>query len=75
MSGAEITARDPSTGFSRKVTVDGGGSYRFNSLPVGTYTLEATKDGKSLGTLDDVTVKFGNATTADLDLGGENLAW
>src|SRR5688572_16790996 len=73
VGGAEITARDPATGFSRTVTADGGGSYRFNSLPAGTYTLEATKDGKSLGTLEDVTVKFGNATKADLDLSGQSL--
>ncbi len=74
VSGAEITARDPATGFSRKVTADGGGSYRFASLPVGTYVLEASKDGKTLGSLEDVPVKFGNATTADMDLGGDSLA-
>jgi hypothetical protein len=73
VGGAEITVRDTATGFTRKVTADANGSYRFNSLPVGTYTLEATKDGKTLGTLEDVTVKFGNATTADLDLGGQSL--
>ena len=51
MSGAEITARNPATGFSRTVKADADGSYRFPFLPVGTYTIEASKDGKSLGSL------------------------
>jgi hypothetical protein len=73
VSGAEITARNPATGFSRTVRVDADGSYRFPFLPVGTYTIEASKDGKSLGTLADVTVNLGVATMADLDLGGTTL--
>ncbi len=70
VSGAEVTARNPATGFSRTVKADADGSYRFPFLPVGTYTIEASKDGKSLGSLADVTVNLGVATTADLDLGG-----
>ena len=74
VSGAEITARDPANGFTRRVKTDADGSYRIPFLPVGTYTLEASKDGKSLGSLEDVTVNLGVATTADMDLGGETLA-
>jgi hypothetical protein len=73
VSGAEITARNPATGFSRTVKAEADGSFRFPFLPVGTYTIEATKDGKSLGSLADVTVNLGVATTADLDLGGTSL--
>jgi hypothetical protein len=69
VSGAEVTARNPATGFSRTVKADADGSYRFPYLPVGTYTIEAMKDGKSLGSLTDVTVNLGIATTADLELG------
>jgi hypothetical protein len=72
-SGAEITARNAATGFSRTVKADADGTYRFAFLPVGTYTIEATKDGKSLGTLENVAVNLGVATTADLDLGGSTL--
>ena len=36
VSGAEVTARDPATGFSRKVKADADGFYRFPFLPVGT---------------------------------------
>jgi outer membrane receptor for ferrienterochelin and colicin len=74
LSGAEVTARNPATGLSRTVKTEADGSYRFPYLPVGTYSIEARKDGKSLGTLDDVTVNLGAATTADMDLGGESLS-
>ena len=73
VSGAEITARNPATGFSRTVKADADGSYRFPFLPVGSYTIEASKDGNSLGSLEDVTVILGVATTANLDLGGTEL--
>ena len=73
VSGAEVTARNPATGFSRKVKADADGSFRFPFLPVGTYTVEASKDGKPLGSMEDVTVNLGVATTADLDLGGTTL--
>jgi hypothetical protein len=74
VSGAEITARNPATGFSRTVRADADGNYRFPFLPVGTYTVEASKDGKTLGTLEEVTVSLGVATTADIDFGGTTLA-
>ena len=73
VAGAEITARDLSTGFNRKVKADADGVYRFPFLPVGTYTIEASKDGKSLGSLPGVAVNLGNATTADLDLSDATL--
>ena len=73
LSGAEVTARNLDTGLSRTVRVDADGSYRFPFLPVGTYSIEATKDGKSLGTLENITVNLGAATTADLELGGTTL--
>jgi hypothetical protein len=73
VSGAEITAKNPATGFSRTIKADADGSYRFPFLPLGTYTIEATKDGKSLGSLPNVPVTLGVATTADIDLSGETL--
>jgi hypothetical protein len=73
VAGAEITVRDLSTGFTRKVKADTDGVYRFPQLPVGTYTIEASKDGKSLGSLAGVPVNLGNATTADLDLSDATL--
>src|SRR5262245_22420660 len=45
IGGAEVTARNPQTGFTRTVKADADGNYRFPFLPVGTYTIEAAKDG------------------------------
>ncbi len=73
ISGAEVTARNPATGFSRTVKADADGAYRFPFLPVGSYTIEASMAGKSLGSLADVPVTLGVATTADLDLSDATL--
>src|SRR5690349_722509 len=73
ISGAEITAKNPANGFSRTIKAEADGAYRFPFLPVGTYTIEATKDGKTLGSLPNVPVTLGVATTADMELSGESL--
>ena len=65
---AEVTVRNPQTGFSRTVKVDADGYYRFPFLPVGEYVVEATKNGATLGKLADVTVSLGAATTANVTL-------
>jgi hypothetical protein len=73
VAGAEVTARNPATGFSRKIKADADGSFRFPFMPVGTYTIEASKDGKSLGSLADVAVNLGVATNVEMDLGDASL--
>jgi Carboxypeptidase regulatory-like domain/TonB-dependent Receptor Plug Domain len=65
---AEVTVRNPQTGFSRTVKADADGYYRFPFLPVGKYVVEATKNGATLGKLADVTVSLGAATTANVTL-------
>ena len=57
--------RNPETGFTRTVKADADGYYRFPFLPVGNYTVEATRNGATLGKLADVTVGLGAATTAE----------
>ena len=64
--GAVITAVNPATGLTRTITADERGNYRFPFLPVGDYTLSASKDGQPLGQPRTVTVSLGNATTLDL---------
>jgi hypothetical protein len=63
---AEVTVRNPETGFSRTVKADAEGYYRFPFLPVGKYIVEATKSGTTLGKLAEVTVALGAATTANV---------
>jgi Carboxypeptidase regulatory-like domain/TonB-dependent Receptor Plug Domain len=72
-TGVEVTVRNPETGFTRTVAADSDGNYRFQSLPVGTYSLEARKDGKSLGKLENVAVGLGIGTTADVVVGAATL--
>ena len=70
---AEITVRNPETGFTRTVKADADGYYRFPFLPVGRYQVDATRNGAVLGKLADVTVSLGAATTANVTLGAITL--
>src|SRR5262245_5577068 len=64
----EVTVRNPQTGFTRTVKPDADGYYRFASLPVGNYIVEATRNGTTLGKLAEVSVALGAATTANVTL-------
>jgi hypothetical protein len=66
VAGAQITVSNPQTGFTRSVTADAEGNYRFPFLPVGDYVLQASKDGAAVGQPVNVTVSLGNATTVDV---------
>ena len=45
VSGAQITARNEATAIARELTSAEDGSYELISLPVGTYTVSASKNG------------------------------
>ena len=64
-AGASVTVRNPETGFERTVVADANGNYRFPFLPVGTYTVQASSGGQSLGQPKTVYVSLGNATTVN----------
>lgn len=66
VSGARITVRNPETGLTRTVTADSDGKYRFPYLPVGQYTVQASKDGAPVGEMVNVTVSLGNATSVNV---------
>ncbi len=70
---AEVTVRNPQTGFTRTVKADADGYYRFPFLPVGKYEVNATKSGAVLGKLAEVTIGLGNATTANVTVGAITL--
>ena len=69
-AGAVVTVTNPATGLTRTITADGDGSYRFPFLPVGQYTISASKDGQAVGPTRNVTVALG--TTTSVDLGAVN---
>ena len=63
-SGDSITIENPNTGFSRTITADANGNYRFSSLPVGTYTVtRQSADGTSASRSTRVAV--GTASNVD----------
>lgn len=64
--GATVTVVNPDTGFSRTVTADANGNYRFPFLPIGPYTLTSSEGGSAVGAPVNVTVSLGNATTVNL---------
>lgn len=61
-AGAEVTIRNPATGFSRTITADANGSYRLALLPVGTYTVQSSAGGEPVR----VNVALGSAANVDL---------
>src|SRR5256714_12352968 len=56
LPGVTITATNAATGFSRSVVTGSEGSYRFQSLPVGTYSVTADLSG------------FASVTTRNVEL-------
>ncbi|MFC5569582.1 TonB-dependent receptor domain-containing protein [Lysobacter yangpyeongensis] len=66
--GATVTVRSPDTGFTRTVTADAEGNYRFPFLPVGNYQVEATRDGQQVTQPLQTSISLGNATV--LNMGG-----
>lgn len=74
VAGTQITVVNPETGFSRTVTADADGNYRFAFLPVGQYTVQASNGGAAVGEPVQVTVSLGNTTTVNVGSGAVNLA-
>lgn len=64
-SGDTITVTNQSTGFSRTLTVDATGSYRFSQLPTGQY--QVTRNG---GSPRNVAVNVGGAANVDYTASG-----
>jgi hypothetical protein len=67
-AGTQVTITNPSTGFTRTVTADADGSYRFPFVPIGNYTLQAAGSGPV-----EISVSLGNATTVNLGENAVNL--
>ena len=63
-AGDSITIENPETGFSRTITVDANGNYRFSALPPGRYTV--TRKGADGSTSNrEATVNVGTASNID----------
>src|SRR6476659_6006427 len=62
VSGAQVKAKNVETGVVFATTTDSAGFYRFNLLPVGTYTVEISSQGFKTTTQSNVQVGAGRDT-------------
>src|SRR5437868_2152442 len=66
--GCAIKLSDPATGAVRKTTSDAQGSFSFLQLPVGTYTITASKDGFKTVSQKDLAVHVSTVMTTIVKL-------
>src|SRR5256885_1558053 len=66
--GASVMAVDTATGSSRSATTNSLGSYRFDVLPPGIYSVRAAMTGFSTSTANRVELLVGRTTTQDFSL-------
>jgi hypothetical protein len=68
LPGSTLTLTDQSTGAARKATSDAQGNFRFLQLPVGSYTITATREGFKTTSQKDVEVHVATVTTMPVHL-------
>ncbi len=68
LPGCALTLTDQANGAVRKTTSNAQGSFSFLNLPVGTYTITATKEGFKALSQKDVAVHVATVTTPTLGL-------
>lgn len=68
LPGVTITATNAATGFTRTVVTESDGSYRFQSLPVGTYSVTADLSGFASVTTRNVEVNVATERTNNFSL-------
>src|SRR6266566_3977179 len=66
--GVTVTARSPTTGFSRTETSDSGGLYRLNALPVGNYEVAAELPGFATVVQKEIVVAIAQTTSIDFSM-------
>src|SRR5437868_14809549 len=72
--GATVTAKSPTTGFTRTETSDAEGVYRLAALPVGLYEVTAELQGFSTVSDRDVAVNIGQTQSVDFPMKVASLA-
>src|SRR5262252_10286899 len=72
--GATVTAKNPSTGFTRTETSDAEGLYRLNALPVGIYEVTAELQGFQSVDKKDVIVNVAEIVAIDFAMMVAQLA-
>ena len=65
---ATVEIQNNATGFKLNTTSGSEGNYRFNNVPVGTYTLTAQANGFSTLVMKNLSVQLNKTSTADLQM-------
>ena len=68
IAGANVKAQNPATSFTRETTSATNGFYRFDQLPVGTYTVSVEAAGFKRSVTQQVALSVNDALTLDLKL-------
>ncbi len=68
IAGAKVTATNTGTGLVRESTTDADGNYSFTELPLGTYSVTATKEGFRTQTATSIQVAVEGPQRANLTL-------
>src|SRR6185503_20073074 len=68
VAGASLKAVNPATNFSRETTSATNGFYRFDQLPVGTYTISTEAAGFKKSVTQQVALSVNDALTVDVKL-------
>src|ERR1019366_1481474 len=66
--GVEIKATNTGTGSVRSGTTEGNGTYILTNLPIGNYTIEATKEGFSKAVEAGIVLQVDSNPTLDISL-------
>jgi hypothetical protein len=74
LEGAAVTAEHSGTGVKYQATTNTDGSYRFGSLPAGTYTLTGALPGFNGASLSNVRLEANRTSTVNLTLPIGNVA-
>ena len=68
IAGADVTITNVDTGYSRSDKTDKDGSYSFQSLPIGRYTLNVSGQGFKAFQVKDVVLHVNDSLTLDAQL-------
>jgi hypothetical protein len=68
VAGANVTAQNPATNFSRETVSATNGFYRFDQLPVGTYTITTEAAGFKKSITQSIALSVNDALTLDIKL-------
>src|SRR6478609_6565594 len=68
LPGVTVTATDDATGFTRSVVTATDGTYRFQSLPVGTYTVTTELSGFNPVATKNVVLNVATERTLNITL-------